>query len=288
MKEEKERKKLDPTPAEAAKAGEKGEDVEEEEDNIRSQFSRRKLVSNAFRYEDPPPPPPGSEELGEPEEPEPDYVALTTSRPSALQAAAEKDAKEKRETFDYAFLKEMKEAGKGKGKKKNMSVLEGFGMDDDEKKKNVVRVDKSEFRELEEKIKKRENVEAFRKRFAKRDVGSKTRRLRVEEEEEGDEDLDAMLGGAGYAKAGGGARAAADLDLFLGELGVEGMDLYFGLPGTLKGILLTLLDNDKPTKNSAAPSKPQFSALSSSRKPALITSDPDPDDSWLDAMLETR
>ncbi|TGZ85394.1 hypothetical protein EX30DRAFT_392743 [Ascodesmis nigricans] len=193
------KQQLDPTPAEAQSSTTAPQVVVEEEDDAdhpHGKFSKRKLISNSYRYELPPSDDPHTTTEPPNLDPEPDYVALTTSRVSALEkeeARRKEQLHQDRARLDAAFLREMDRGGYGgKGEREY-----GFG---EEEKAKVVKVDRSEFVELQEKIRRRENVEAFRKRFG--GSGGKG-------------------AGRGGSKGGGGKEDVEDVDAFLMDLGLE-------------------------------------------------------------------
>ena len=170
-----------PTPKTKPPTKETDPEPEEDEDEPRSTFSKRKVASNAWRYEatETPDLPFSSSSAAHPHdpppEPEPDYVSLTLAHESTALREPETPKLE----LDYAFLAALK------GKEP-----EG------EAKSKVLRVKKAEFVEVEEKIKKKNQAEAFRARFAGREkVGGRKVRVRREEEEGGGvDDVDAFLG----------------------------------------------------------------------------------------------
>lgn len=213
-------KTLDPTPAEAksgattAAAAATTNDDDDEDSQNRSKFSRRKLISNAYRYELPSEDddPSNRDPHAPPPEPEPDYVALTANRVSALEAEEERRkaaAAAAAANLDAEFLRDLDSSlGGGQGKKK-VKTREQEEREEEERKKHVVKVDKKEFLELQEKIKKRENVEAFRKRFESGTGAGKVKRKE---------------GGGGV----GGGAGLDDVDAFLEDLGLDGMiSTYF-------------------------------------------------------------
>jgi len=166
--------------AAVATTQEPGHEEIKDKDQASSQFSRRKLRSNAWRYE--------AEELEFPlvrdndedldEEPEPDYVSLTRERKGQFE---DLDGK-KVETgiIDQEFLKDRER------------IQQGDAAQDSKGK--VVKVDRQRFQEITNRISKQANVDAFKARFAPRKGTRAPERLYTGEEEDQDApDLDAFL-----------------------------------------------------------------------------------------------
>ncbi|KAA8895907.1 hypothetical protein FN846DRAFT_911249 [Sphaerosporella brunnea] len=156
-----------------AEEGDKGDESKaaaEEEDGV---FSRRKVTSNAWRYEE------ESQLPGDvpDEEPVEDYVALTLSRKGGQIKDAEEEAIRKA-AIDQAFINE----SWGRGGEVNT-------------KGKVVKVDRREFVDVTEKIEKRNNAEAFRARFEKKTKARAPKTMNEVSSGVGEEaDLDAFLG----------------------------------------------------------------------------------------------
>lgn len=198
------------------KEGEEGESGDEEEGGG-GQFSRRKMQSNAWRYEQEEEEPiPGEGEyleishrlkvIGtdasiEPEEPEPepDYVTMTREREGQLKGSEEAPKGD----LDEEFLKDL-QAQRSKGGRN------AYGIGSSGAKGNVVKVDRKQFEDVTTKIAKQSTADAFRQRFAPRKAKPR--------------------GGAGGGGATGGIDLDEDVDSFLGELKLDGETNPLDLP----------------------------------------------------------
>ncbi|KAI5803219.1 hypothetical protein EDC01DRAFT_499665 [Geopyxis carbonaria] len=166
---------------EAGKQDDGGDVDESDEPVVASQFSRRKVQSNSWRYEaDEEPQFPLSNAVADSSEipePEPDYVALSLNRKGEL-----KDTNEAQATLlDHAFLQQSKLGTK-------------YAPETYAKKSNIIKVNKQDFEEVTEKIKKQSYADAFRLRFAQKNPRtSRLPRSPVEDDQVVD-DVDAFLG----------------------------------------------------------------------------------------------
>ncbi|RPB00099.1 hypothetical protein L873DRAFT_1901585 [Choiromyces venosus 120613-1] len=162
-------------------------------------FRKRTLQNNAWRYEEEEAIP-GAEPVIE--DPEPDYARLTIgkelnfSHPSSASTAAKNNAPLPIEDIDEEFLRESFQASCTFA---STSVPSGSRVrrdhrdeDGGDKLRKVVRVPKSQFDDVTEKISKQTTAEAFRKRFATKKAKPRPE-LESEEGDDGDsffEELD--------------------------------------------------------------------------------------------------
>ncbi|KAI5806631.1 hypothetical protein DFH27DRAFT_651446 [Peziza echinospora] len=186
--------KFKPVKAEKVVTEEKEESSQdEEEEKPRGKFSKRKIVSNAWRFEEPEEEDPYLKKAREAEqaeaEPEPDYAAMTLSRPSQLAALDPDNAVDDGGgTADLdAFLGKTAPAKGGRPA--------------------VQYVDRKDFKEINEKIEKQQAADAFRARFASRKGGGVGK---VDER---------GVGGRGFGP--GTTDDDDNIDLFLAGLKVE-------------------------------------------------------------------
>ncbi|KAL7267628.1 hypothetical protein RUND412_009776 [Rhizina undulata] len=171
--------------------GEENNEKDEDKEPERSgTFSRRKVQSNSWRYEEEDeefPAKGGShEEEDQAPEPEPDYVSMTIERKGQLKDPEEAN----KEKFDETFLKEKNElfvSRRGGGHQTQTSS-----------KGKVVKVDRREFEDVTQKIAKQSIADAFRQRFAPKKAKSGV-----------------VPGGSRLSEDG---RNVDDIDTFLGEL----------------------------------------------------------------------
>ncbi|KAF8538193.1 hypothetical protein BDD12DRAFT_174980 [Trichophaea hybrida] len=168
---------------EEAGTGEKKDGETENEEN--SVFSRRKVASNAWRYEEEEPEFPFDTTSTPPEEPEEDYVALTLAHKEQLKSTEEED-KAREGMIDEAFLNQ------------------SWGQQQKSKPK-ILKMDRKDFIDVTEKIAKQNNVSAFKARFEKNKTKSRAPKV---------------SGADGDGK--GGTGEDDDLDAFLGELNLDG------------------------------------------------------------------
>jgi len=156
-----------------------------DEDQTRN-FTKRKVGSNAWRYESEEPGFPLAQSAEEEEElelePEPDYVSLTLQRESQIKDLDR--ASVEVGLIDEEFLRD------------RMCLQRGAG-GDFVSKGRVVKGDKQEFQDIANKISKQANVDTFKARFGPRRAKGVTRRGLDLETDEGDNqdapDLEAFL-----------------------------------------------------------------------------------------------
>ncbi|CCX32885.1 hypothetical protein FPQ18DRAFT_399826 [Pyronema domesticum] len=165
----------DPKPGEAPgapiKDGEAGseEEQEEEEEEEDGDYRRRKVGSNAWRYEEEEPEFPLEANPDEPQEPEIDYVALTLERTKGQL----KDEAEVSTSIDHEFLAESWGAPKKKPTVQKVKIDEGI-------------------LNIREKIEIRNNAEAFKARFGSKAKARAPKGIQ-KEKEEGVDDIDDFL-----------------------------------------------------------------------------------------------
>ncbi|RVD88127.1 uncharacterized protein DFL_002323 [Arthrobotrys flagrans] len=133
---------------------ESGSDGAEEGENPSRYSRRKKIASNAWRYEEPEPEP-GEE----PEEvvPEPDYVGLTRDK---FQAIEEREQKREEiiDIWDH-----------------DGGVRRGHADMDFAPKGNIVKVNRDDFKDVTEKIAKQATADRFRQRFAIRKPAARSK-----------------------------------------------------------------------------------------------------------------
>ncbi|KAK6350717.1 hypothetical protein TWF718_003902 [Orbilia javanica] len=149
------------------------EDGDAEEGENPSRYSRRKKISsNAWRYEEPEPEP-GEE----PEEivPEPDYVGLTRDKFQAIEER-EQEREEIIDIWDH-----------------DSGVRRGRPDMDFTPKGNVVKVNRDDFKDVTEKIAKQATADRFRQRFATRKPAARSKDETINFNDHEDE-LDQLIG----------------------------------------------------------------------------------------------
>ncbi|KAJ6264801.1 Tryptophan--tRNA ligase [Drechslerella dactyloides] len=165
--------------AEASAAREATSQSESESDGAEegegsSRYSRRKkIASNAWRYDEPEPEP-GQEP--EEVEPEPDYVSLTRDKLKSIEEK-EQTREEIIDIWDH-------ESGVRRGQSHDVN----FGP-----KGNVVKVHRDEFKDVTEKIAKQATADRFRQRFASRKRSARATGENINFDDDEDE-LDALIG----------------------------------------------------------------------------------------------
>ncbi|KAF3924995.1 hypothetical protein AA313_de0202187 [Arthrobotrys entomopaga] len=146
---------------------------ESEEGAETSRYGRRKkIASNAWRYEEPEPEP--GEEVEE-AEPEPDYVTLTREKFHSI----EEKEQEREEIIDIWD--------------EDVSARRGRSDLDFGPKGNVVKVNRGDFKDVNEKIAKQATADRFRQRFASRKPSTKSQDGSMNFNNHEDE-LDALIG----------------------------------------------------------------------------------------------
>ncbi|KAF3925659.1 hypothetical protein ABW21_db0208549 [Orbilia brochopaga] len=159
------------------------------EDEGASRYSRRKkIASNAWRYDEPEPEP-GQEP--EEVEPEPDYVSLTRDKIQSIEEK-EQTREEIIDIWDH-------DSGVRRGQSHDLD----FGP-----KGNVVKVHRDEFKDVTEKIAKQATADRFRQRFASR---KRSARATGENSSVGDDEdeLDALIGNMDIKEKTAGQSAEA-------------------------------------------------------------------------------
>ncbi|KAF8472443.1 hypothetical protein BDZ91DRAFT_790342 [Kalaharituber pfeilii] len=119
-----------------------GQKSGDDQEQSGGKYSRRKIVSNAWRYEEPEEDPYLKDETETVEEPEPDYARMTVGK-AQLKFSDDED-----ETGDIDRLLVTDKGLPSKGK--------------------VIQADRRQFQDINEKITKQNAAEAFRQRFAPR------------------------------------------------------------------------------------------------------------------------
>ncbi|KAK6541639.1 hypothetical protein TWF694_007438 [Orbilia ellipsospora] len=146
---------------------------ESEEGAETSRYGRRKkIASNAWRYEEPEPEP-GEEP--EEAEPEPDYVSMTREKFHSI----EEKEQEREEIIDIWD--------------EDVSARRGRSDLDFGPKGNVVKVNRGDFKDVNEKIAKQATADRFRQRFATRKPSAKSKDEGINFNNPEDE-LDALIG----------------------------------------------------------------------------------------------
>ncbi|EWC45086.1 hypothetical protein DRE_06225 [Drechslerella stenobrocha 248] len=139
-----------------------------------SRYSRRKkIASNAWRYEEPEPEP-GQEP--EEVEPEPDYVSLTKEKLKSIEER-EQNREEIIDIWDN-------EGGARRGQQYDLDLGP---------KRNVVKVNREEFKDVTEKIAKQATADRFRQRFASRKQSARSKGENIHSQDHEDE-LDSLIG----------------------------------------------------------------------------------------------
>ncbi|KAK6349697.1 hypothetical protein TWF696_005976 [Orbilia brochopaga] len=147
------------------------------EDEGPSRYSRRKkIASNAWRYDEPEPEP-GQEP--EEVEPEPDYVSLTRDKIQSIE--------EKEQTREEIIDIWDRESGVRRGQSHDLDLGP---------KGNVVKVHRDEFKDVTEKIAKQATADRFRQRFASRKRSARATGENTSTIVDGDDEdeLDALIG----------------------------------------------------------------------------------------------
>ncbi|KAF3925945.1 hypothetical protein ABW20_dc0106281 [Dactylellina cionopaga] len=156
---------------EATSQSESDSDVGEGEDP--SRYSRRKkIASNAWRYDEPEPEP-GEEP--EEVEAEPDYVSITRDKFKSIE-----EKEEEREEIIDIWDRDV-------NARRGRSDLD-FGP-----KGNVVKINRDEFKDVTEKIAKQATADRFRQRFASRKTSTRSKDENINFNDHEDE-LDALIG----------------------------------------------------------------------------------------------
>ncbi|KAK6534707.1 hypothetical protein TWF281_006010 [Arthrobotrys megalospora] len=149
------------------------ENDDAEEGENPSRYSRRKkIASNAWRYDEPEPEP-GEE----PEEvvPEPDYVGLTRDKFQAIEER-EQEREEIIDIWDH-----------------DSGVRRGRADMDFAPKGNIVKVNRDDFKDVTEKIAKQATADRFRQRFATRKPAARSKDETINFNDHEDE-LDQLIG----------------------------------------------------------------------------------------------
>ncbi|CUS11943.1 unnamed protein product [Tuber aestivum] len=238
-------------------------------------FRKRTLQNNAWRYEE-------EEEIPGAvpvtQDPEPDYARLTVGKEVDLShpssTAAKNNAPPPIEDVDEEFLRESFQASCTFA---STSVPSGSrarrdgDRDGGDKTRKVVRVPRSQFVDVTEKISKQTAAEAFRQRFGTRKAKS---RPELEVEGDDDDDLDSFLEGLDRARDGVNTGTASTSGTFTAipssvpRMAATGGGVSVLVPG-----------------GPAAGSREIRSGLGRSSGPPKKD---DKDDEWLDAMLGGR
>ncbi|KAF3162289.1 hypothetical protein TWF225_002655 [Orbilia oligospora] len=147
-------------------------DSAEEGENPSRYSRRKKIASNAWRYEEPEPEP-GEE----PEEvvPEPDYVGLTRDKFQAIEER-EQEREEIIDIWDH-----------------DSGVRRGRVDMDLAPKGNIVKVNRDDFKDVTEKIAKQATADRFRQRFATRKTAARSKDETINFNDHEDE-LDQLIG----------------------------------------------------------------------------------------------
>lgn len=141
---------------EGGKGGDDGDDDdEEEEEQEKGKYSRRKIVDNSWRYEEPEEDPYLKAQEKKDQQPEPDYARMTIGKAQLKDSSDEEhepeadDADDKR-ALDEIFIRDVPTSTRLPTKRK------------------IVKVDRRCFQDIDEKVAKQKAADAFRKRFALR------------------------------------------------------------------------------------------------------------------------